>query len=190
MGSRALELDARADLHVAATNRSTADRARSLRPVGGREVDRVIEVTVGSIEIGMVEDIGCVGAELQASSFEEMEGLPEGRILGVDSGSAKRVPPRVAERAVRRCYKGRWIVPLRDTFLPALCRMNNIGIPGPGLGIGVVWPIEGHGKWISVLINRDDGYLPSADYAVKKSILVEEASSLAKGQLIHNAALE
>jgi hypothetical protein len=67
---------------------------------------------------------------------------------------------------------------------------HHIRIPGAGQRVGPVVTVIGHSKRVTGLIDRDDGNLPAADRCIQQSIMVQESSSLAEGQLIHHAGLQ
>ncbi len=62
--SRNLKRNTGIDLHSAAADGSGADRARALRSARSRQIHRIVEVNIRSIEIGMVRYIGSVCTEL------------------------------------------------------------------------------------------------------------------------------
>src|SRR5579859_1563101 len=117
-----LKLDSCADLQVAAADRGTTDCAGSLRPAGSGEIHRIVEVAVWGAEVRVIEDIGCIRAELQADALDDAEGLPYRRVLRIDTGGAERVSPRVAEGSICRSREGGWIIPLLKAFFAVLGR--------------------------------------------------------------------
>ena len=79
------ELKSSADLHVAATDRSAADRARPLRSAGSGQVHRIVEVSIRSAKVRMVEDIRGIGPELQIEALEDVEGFTHREIRRVNT---------------------------------------------------------------------------------------------------------
>ena len=92
------ERQVRADLHGPAAYSRRADRAGALWPLGSREVDRIVEVSIRNIEVGMVKYVAGVCAKLQDRILEEMEVLSERHILRVDARPAQRIPARIASQ--------------------------------------------------------------------------------------------
>ena len=123
------ELEAEAESQLQSPGIAIVIRLSEIVVAGGNRAARIItaESGVDAPDLGMIEQVENLAAELQFHGFREGEVLDEVYVDVTDAGQAKRVPARIAERAIRRTGESGRVEPL-EAVLPRISAAREIGI--------------------------------------------------------------
>jgi hypothetical protein len=149
----------------------------------------VADIAAWVAEVGVVEDVGVVGADVEVDALAEGEGALDGEVGAVDAGSLEGEAGRGAELADGDGREGGGVEP----FVQIPAEMGQVGVGDD------VWALAGGGGVVVVLVDADGlaglelddaGELPSADDVLDDRCVVGEAASAAEGKLVDEAVDE
>ncbi len=133
-----LERHSRTKLHGPAIHAGRVNGAGSTRSIGLAQVDRSGEVRVRLPKACMIQDILCVGPNLQLNALSIAEGLSERSVQSAQTRPIESVPAVVAKRSRFRSFVCAGVEPTRDALVAHTRVPYTIGAPCAGLRIGQV----------------------------------------------------
>lgn len=137
------------------------------------------DLIVGKAKAGMVEDVGCVRANLEDTLSPDVEVLAEREVDVREAWAVQRVPPHISKCSRRRLHEGIDIEPLVRRSMRSRLRIANlVGILGD-VGIAVVI-FHDRGERTSGLNHDGCRCLPAANSLRQNGIVTQKLLAVAE----------